>query len=344
MRRVPNNVSAVMLVTGGSGFIGSAYLNYAVPKYPKILFVNFDALTYAANQDNITVADFPNYRFVKGDIRDNEQVIKIFAKMQISSVLHFAAESHVDISIEHPDIFVETNVIGTHNLLKSALSFKVDRFHFVSTDEVYGTLRDITENPFSEKSPVAPNNPYSASKAGGEALVRAYERTFGMNTVITRGSNTYGKGQDESKFIPVIMNRLLRGKKIPLYSQGEHIRDWLYITDHVRGIDRVFHKGRRGEVYNIGGTCELTNRALVDKILVLFKKDSSWIEFTKDRPGHDFRYSLDTQKIRQELGWMPRVSLDRGLRETAFHWKKMLSPRAIVSRMRNSTYRESVPS
>jgi dTDP-glucose 4,6-dehydratase len=304
-----------ILITGGAGFIGSNYLNKYVPINPTRLFINIDALTYAGTLSNVQVRGAKNYAFHKVDLRDAKKLRSIFKRYEPTAVIHFAAESHVDLSIKNPGIFIETNVEGTNNLLLLAKEFKVKRFHHISTDEVYGALSG-TGKSFTEVSPLAPRNPYSASKAGADLLVHVYHETFGLNTVITRSSNIFGPGQDTSKLIPSFMYKLLRGEKVPLYSQGEHVREWTYVEDCVDAIHRVFEKGKSGEVYNIASGYELTNLALTKKIISLTGRDESYIKRVPDRLGHDFRYSLNTRKIRTILGWKPRVSFEHGLTKT----------------------------
>lgn len=304
-----------ILVTGGAGFIGSNYLNKFAPIYPEYFFINVDILTYAGKLENVTVSDIPNYKFIKTNVGNLSELREVFKDEAPTDIIHFAAETHVDFSIDHPSIFVETNVIGTHNLLILALEHKINRFHQVSTDEVYGSLTD-TDSPFTTSSPLAPNSPYSASKAGADVLVRSYNKTFDLNTVITRCSNNYGPNQDTSKLIPKAVTNLLQGKKVPVYAKGENVRDWIYVEDHVDAIDLVFHKGRAGSVYNIGGNSEIRNIDIINKLLVLLQKDSSHIEFVADRKGHDFRYAIDNTEIEKELGWRPKTGIDEGLKKT----------------------------
>ena len=305
----------VILVTGGAGFIGANYLNTMVPRYPKYRFVNVDALTYAADPKNIRAADAPNYVFVKADIRDTAKMNSVFKEFSPTDIIHFAAESHVDNSIAGPRIFVETNILGTHNLLELARTNKLDRFHQISTDEVYGSL-SFDAPPTTEESPIVPNSPYSASKASADLLVRAYHRTFGLNTIITRASNNYGPLQHREKLIPLFISNLAGGKKVPLYGDGKNMRDWLYVGDHVEGIDTAFHNGRAGEIYNLGGGNALANIVLTKKILAAMELGEEMIERVADRPGHDLRYAPDASKAKRELGWEPKKDLDEGLRET----------------------------
>jgi dTDP-glucose 4,6-dehydratase len=301
----------VFFITGGAGFIGSNYLNKYVPLNPDVLFVNIDALTYAGN----LISEHSNYRFENTNICDLPRLKSLFEEYRPKAVLHFAAESHVDMSLENPDIFIQTNVVGTHNLLQLSRRFEVERFHLVSTDEVYGSLQ-IHEDSFSELSPIKPRNPYSASKASAEMFVRAYHSTFGLNTIITRSSNTYGPNQDGTKLIPRFVSDLIKGEKVPLYGEGLQMREWMFVEDCIDGIETAFTKGVSGEIYNVGGGNEFTNLELTHKILSFFEKDETSISFVKDRQGHDFRYSLNVEKIRDELGWSPKVDFSTGLKLT----------------------------
>lgn len=303
-----------IFVTGGSGFIGSNYLNHFVPIYPNTLFLNLDALTYASESSNVTVTDEANYEFVQADICDRKRISELFRKYQPTGVVHFAAETHVDKSIQDPKKFIETNVAGTQNLLQLSIEYKVERFHQISTDEVYGDLKE-GDLAFTEESPLAPNNPYSASKASADLLVRAYYKTYGLNAVITRSSNNFGPNQDDTKLIPLFLKKLRNGEKVPLYGNGENIRDWLYVVDHVKAIDLVYQKARPGSVFNIGGSQELSNLDLVKKLLVLTGRDQEAIEYVSDRLGHDFRYAINAEKIKNELGWESSTTLDEGLRK-----------------------------
>lgn len=313
----------IILVTGGAGFIGSNYLNFAVPKYPNYQFVNLDSLTYAANLDNITVAGLPNYAFVKADIRDANKVAEIFEQYKPTHVIHFAAESHVDNSITGPSVFVETNVLGTQNLLDCARKNAVRRFHLISTDEVYGSL-DADAKASTEVDALLPNSPYSASKAAADLLVRSYHKTFGLDAVTTRASNNYGPNQHNEKLIPRFITNLLSEKKVPLYGNGENVRDWIHVSDHVSGIDRVFHDGKSGEIYNLGGGNEIMNIDITKKLIALAgRTDADAIEYVTDRLGHDVRYALDSSKATRELGWKPLKNFEQGLRETFAHYKAL---------------------
>lgn len=309
-----------IIVTGGAGFIGSNYLNKFVPKYPEYLFINIDCLTYACNLDNVKVSNSPNYFFEKTDIRNFASLEEIFNSYMPTDVINFAAESHVDFSIENPSVFIETNVNGANNVLLLSKKYDINRFHQISTDEVYGSLGP-KDKPFTRNSPLKPNSPYSASKASADLLVRAYNKTFGLNTVITRCANNYGPNQDTSKLIPKFLSNLLIGEKVPLYSKGENIRDWIYVEDHIDAIDLVFHKGKTGEVYNIGGDCELTNMDMAKKILKLTGRDESFIKLVADRLGHDFRYAIDNAEINSELGWKPKINFEDGIKMTLEYYR-----------------------
>jgi dTDP-glucose 4,6-dehydratase len=302
-----------ILVTGGAGFIGSTFLNQMTVAYPGYLFVNLDALTPVANITNVVVADAPNYVFVEGDIRDSALLQKLHATYTFTDIIHFAAETHVDVSIEDPLRFIETNVLGTGTLLSFALEHTLNRFLHVSTDEVYGALEE-TDPSFTEETPLAPNSPYSASKAGSDMLVRAYHKTYGLDVVITRCSNNFGPRQDVTKFIPRAITSLLRGESIPVYGKGAQVRDWLYVDDHVRGIDIAFHHGVSGEVYNIGGGTEIPNIEIAQLLTNMLGKPDA-ITFVEDRKGHDFRYSIDDTKIRA-LGYTPQMPFTEGLKKT----------------------------
>ncbi len=310
-----------ILVTGGAGFIGSNYLNKFVPLNPDTLFVNIDALTYAGDLANVEVSEAKNYSFEKADIRDKTRLEEIFAKYKPDGVIHFAAESHVDNSIKDPGVFVETNVDGTHNLLSLSKEHGVKRFHYVSTDEVYGSLSH--EDPaWTESSLLLPRSPYSASKAGGEMLARAYNVTFGLDVTISRCSNNYGPRQDKTKLIPLFISKLLAGEKVPVYGKGENIRDWLYVEDHCDAIHKIFTERKSGDLYNIGGGHEVSNMEITKTLIELTGASESQIDFVPDRPGHDFRYSLDISKIQHDLSWSPKVSFSEGIAKTIEFYKK----------------------
>lgn len=303
-----------ILVTGGAGFIGSNFLNLFVPKFPSINFINFDKLSYAGNLDNITISDRKNYKFVKGDICNIDLLEDTFREFNIDAVIHFAAESHVDLSIKNPGIFIESNVLGTQRLLEKSLKFKIKRFHHVSTDEVYGSLGET--GYFTENTNLAPNSPYSASKAGSDFLVRAYNETFNLNTTISRCSNNYGPNQDTTKLIPSFITKLKANQKVPLYKDGKNIRDWLFVKDHVEAIWEIFTRAKSGSLYNIGGNNEKTNLEITNTLLEFFGKDENYIEYVVDRKGHDFRYAIDARKIKHDLGWEPKYTFEQGIKET----------------------------
>src|SRR3989344_718406 len=311
----------IILVTGGAGFIGSNYVNIISKKYLDYLFIIVDCLTKAGSKDNILVPDQKNIIFEKTNIKNIIRLEKIFKKHSPTHIIHFAAESHVDASIKNPTLFIETNILGTNNLLVLAQKYKIRRFHHISTDEVYGSLSK-NDKPFTENSPILPNNPYSASKAAADMLVRAHNKTFELNTVITRSSNNYGPHQDITKLIPRFITLLLENKKVPLYSRGEHIREWLFVEDHIDAIDLVFHNGKNGEIYNIPGLSEHTNKEIADLLLKCAKKDDKHISYVSDRPGHDFRYALNGNKIHNELVWKPKINLESGMKRTFEYYKK----------------------
>ena len=305
-----------ILVTGGAGFIGSNFIRYILDKYPDHSVTNLDKLTYCGNLDNLKdVEKNKNYRFVKGDIAD-EKLVDTLVK-DSDTIVNFAAETHVDRSIEDPVSFVRTNVFGTYTLLEAAKKFEVERFLQISTDEVYGS---ILKGSFRETDPLAPNSPYSASKASGDLLARSYYITFKLPVVITRSSNNFGPYQYPEKVIPLFVSNLLDGKKVPMYGDGMNVRDWLFVIDNCEAIDMVLHNGKDGEIYNIGGGKEITNMELTSDILRLMGKDKSMIEFVTDRPGHDRRYSLDISKMRA-LGWQPRHDFKSALKLTVDWYK-----------------------
>lgn len=307
-----------ILVTGGAGFIGSNFILYWLKKYPEDKIVNLDKLTYAGNLENLkSVENNKNYQFVKGDIIDFKLVDKIIKDYQIETIVHFAAESHVDRSILDPAPFIKTNVEGTYVLLEAALKNKLKRFHHISTDEVFGALPLGTKEKFNEKTPYNPRSPYSASKAASDHLVRAYYITYGLPITLSNCSNNYGPYHFPEKLIPLAITNIIEGKKVPVYGDGLYVRDWLYVEDHCRAIDLILRKGKIGETYFIGGLTEdVSNFEIIKKILKIMGKDESYIEFVKDRPGHDRRYAIDWTKINKELGWKPEVDLDTGLKLT----------------------------
>jgi dTDP-glucose 4,6-dehydratase len=302
------------------GFIGSNFLNIYVPKYKNYFFVNVDCLTSAGDIANVSVGGENNYKFEKVDIRDKVSLEEVFSSNQITDIIHFAAESYVDASIEDPRLFIETNILGTHNLLELARKYKINRFLQISTDEVYGSLK-VGEKSFDRNSPLLPNNPYSASKASADLIVRMYHEMYGLNTLISRCTNNYGPNQDFTKLVPKFMKLLLEDKKVPLHAKGEHIRDWIYVEDHAEAIDIIFHKGISGGVYNIGANNELTNKEITDQILALAGKDESSIEYVPDRMGNDFRYSINTDELSKELGWKAKTSFEEGIKKTFEFYK-----------------------
>lgn len=303
-----------VLITGGAGFIGTNFVHYMLDHYPSYEIINLDALTYAGNLENLTlIQENGHYTFVKGDITNPELVNSLLEK-GVDTVVHFAAESHVDRSILEPEVFVKTNVLGTQVLLEAARKYEIKKFIHVSTDEVYGTLGET--GLFTEETPLSPNSPYSASKAGSDLLVRAYHETFGLPINITRCSNNYGPYQFPEKLIPLMIANALNDKALPVYGDGLNIRDWLYVEDHCSAIDLVLHKGISGEVYNIGGNNERTNIQIIQTILRELSKPESLMQFVKDRPGHDRRYGIDATKITEELGWKPKHNFETGIHET----------------------------
>lgn len=302
-----------ILVTGGCGFIGSCFIRHMLSKHPEYKIINLDALTYCGNLENLKdIENNPNYKFVHGNICD-KSLVREFIK-EVDCVVNFAAESHVDNSIKTPEIFIETNVQGTLNLLQASKELGIDRFLQVSTDEVYGTLGKT--GYFYETTPLAPNSPYSASKASADLLVRAYYETYKLPVLNTRCSNNYGPYQYPEKLIPFFISKLLRGEKVPVYGDGLNVRDWLYVYDHCEAIDTVLQKGRIGEVYNIGGHNEKTNLEITRLILNAMDKNESSIEYVEDRLGHDKRYAISNEKITSELGWQPSITFEEGIKLT----------------------------
>lgn len=309
-----------ILVTGGAGFIGSNFIHYMLEKHPDDNLINLDLLTYAGNIHNLDdVKDNPHYHFVKGNIVNRELVTHLVHEFNIDHIVNFAAESHVDRSILHPEVFVETNVQGTLALLDVAKREGVEKFLQVSTDEVYGTLG--ATGYFTEESPLQPNSPYSASKASADMLVRAYYETYGMNVNITRCSNNYGPYQFPEKLIPLMTSNGMEGKDLPIYGNGKNIRDWLYVSDHCQAIDLVLRDGKPGEIYNVGGHNERTNNEIVHLIVDNLGISEDHIKYVKDRLGHDKRYAIDPTKIETELGWKPEYTFDTGIVKT-IDWYK----------------------
>ncbi len=331
-----------ILITGGAGFIGSNFISFFLDKTSNTHVINLDKLTYAGTLKNLQkVQDHPRYHFIEGDICDQKLIEKLFKEYNIKGVIHFAAESHVDNSITGPQAFINTNVMGTFNLLEVAKHYWMEspfkykeeylnsKFHHISTDEVYGSLGE--EGLFKETTPYAPNSPYSASKASSDFLVRSYFHTYGLNTVTTNCSNNYGPKQHDEKLIPTIIRKALKGEVIPIYGKGENIRDWLYVDDHCSGIELAFDKGTLGETYNIGGKNEKNNLEVAKIICDILdekhaKKTGSYkdqIAFVKDRPGHDYRYAIDASKIENELGWKASEDFESGIRKTvAWYFEK----------------------
>lgn len=303
------------LVTGGLGFIGSNFIRYMLDRYPNASITNLDALTYAANPDNLQqLENDTRYRFIHADLTDAAAVDRELS-LGYDAVIHFAAESHVDRSIADPGSFVQANVVGTHHLLEAVRKYKVPRMIHISTDEVYGTL-EPDDPAFSEQSPLAPNSPYSASKASSDLLARAAYHTYGLPVIITRCSNNYGPYQYPEKFIPTIITRALADQPLPIYGDGLNVRDWLHVEDHCAAVDLVLHAGVPGEVYNVGGGNERTNLEVVHAILTALGKPESLISFVKDRPGHDRRYAINAAKLQHELGWQQQIPFDEGIKRT----------------------------
>ncbi|KPV45228.1 dTDP-glucose 4,6-dehydratase [Alicyclobacillus ferrooxydans] len=326
-----------LLVTGGAGFIGSNFIRYMLNKYATYQIVNVDALTYAGNLENLRDIEMnPNYSFVHADITDAVKMNRIL-QSGVDVIVHFAAESHVDRSILNPSTFLQTNVMGTQVLLDAAIKHKVRKFMHVSTDEVYGSLGPT--GFFQETTPLSPNSPYSASKASSDLLVRAYHETFGLPIHITRCSNNYGPYQFPEKLIPLMIINAIEDKPLPVYGDGQNVRDWLHVEDHCAALDLVLHNGRDGEVYNVGGNNERTNIDIVKSILSALNKPDDLIQFVTDRPGHDRRYAIDATKIRTELGWSPKYSLDVGLQQT-IQW--YLHHKDWWERIRSGAYRDYV--
>lgn len=308
-------MSTTVLVTGGAGFIGSNFIHYLRKGHPDYRIVNVDVLTYAGNLANLADVDQnENYSFCRADIADQQAMAKVFAGVRPDYVVNFAAESHVDRSIEDPQQFIVTNVLGTQVMLEAARTAGVRKYLQVSTDEVYGSLG--AEGYFTEMTPLAPNSPYSASKAGADLLVRSYFETFRLPVNITRCSNNYGPYHFPEKLIPLMVTNALEDKELPVYGDGLNVRDWLHVSDHCRAIDLVLHEGKPGEVYNIGGNNERTNLEIVKTILKMLDKPENLIRYVKDRPGHDRRYAIDASKMKRELGWEPGYTFEQGIRET----------------------------
>ena len=307
-----------ILVTGAAGFIGSNFMYYELENHPEDEYVALDLLTYAGNLRNLDgLKDKPNFKFVKMDIRDREAIYKLFEDEKFDMVVNFAAESHVDRSITDPEVFLKTNIIGTEVLMDACRKYNVDRYHQVSTDEVYGDLPlNRTDLFFTEETPIHTSSPYSSSKAGADLLVNAYHRTYGLKTTITRCSNNYGPYQFPEKLIPLMINNARHDKELPVYGEGLNVRDWLHVYDHCSGIDLVMRNGKIGETYNIGGHNERPNIVVVKTILKELDKPESLIKYVTDRKGHDLRYAIDPTKIETELGWKPKYTFETGIKET----------------------------
>lgn len=307
-----------LLVTGGAGFIGGNFCHYIVNKYPNYKIIVLDALTYAGNIETLKpIMEKSNFKFVKGDINDVSLVNHLFDNEKFDIVVNFAAESHVDRSIENPGIFLQTNIIGVQVLMDASLKYGIKRFHQVSTDEVYGDLPlDRPDLFFTEDTPIHTSSPYSASKASADLLAQAYHRTFGLPISISRCSNNYGPYHFPEKLIPLMIKNALANQPLPVYGRGDNIRDWLHVYDHCTAIDLIIHNGKEGEVYNIGGHNERTNLEVVKTILMELKKPDSLIKYVTDRKGHDMRYAIDPTKIETELGWKPMFNFDTGVKQT----------------------------
>jgi dTDP-glucose 4,6-dehydratase len=303
-----------LLVTGGAGFIGSNFIRYILSQYPDYKIINLDKLTYAGNLDNLSdIEKNKNYTFIKSDITDQKLVENILSE-KIDAILNFAAETHVDRSIYDPKAFVQTNLIGTQVLMDAAMKYETPKFIQISTDEVYGSLGE--KGTFTEESNLAPNSPYSASKAAADLLCRSYFKTFDFPVIITRSCNNFGPYQFPEKLLPLFISNALSDNELPLYGDGLNIRDWIYVLDNCRAVDLILHKGKKGEIYNISSNNEMTNLEMTRLILRKLGKSESLIKFVKDRPGHDRRYALDSSKLRKDLGWKPKYSFEEGINKT----------------------------
>jgi len=324
-----------ILVTGGAGFIGSNFIHYILSKYHTYMVVNLDKLTYAGNLDNLKdIEGNPRHAFTRGDIADGELVTKVLGR-SVDAIVNFAAESHVDRSIEDASIFLTTNVLGTQVLLEAGRKRGIKRFIQISTDEVYGSLGP--EGSFVEESPLKPNSPYAASKAAADLLVRAYHKTFGFPGIITRCSNNYGPYQFPEKIIPLFITNALTHELLPLYGDGLNVRDWIHVEDHCQAIDLILHQGELGEIYNIGGGAEKTNLELTRIILSKLNRPETLIKYVKDRPGHDRRYAIDASKLKKELGWSPCYTFEQGIEKT-IHW--YVENRWWWEKIKNGEYRD----
>ncbi|PDY48790.1 dTDP-glucose 4,6-dehydratase [Bacillus pseudomycoides] len=310
-----------VLVTGGAGFIGSNFVRYFLKKYPDCRVINYDLLTYAGNLSSIKdIEPLSNYTFIQGDIRDAEKIQAVMQDYKIDSIVHFAAESHVDRSIQGPMQFYTTNIVGTAVLLEAAKTFGIQRFLHISTDEVYGSLGET--GYFTEETPVSPNSPYSSSKASSDLIALSYFETYKLPVIVTRCSNNYGPYQYPEKLIPLMITNAMEDKELPVYGRGQNVRDWLHVFDHCTAIDLVLHNGRDGEIYNVGGNNEKRNIEIVETILEKLGKSKSMISFVPDRLGHDWRYAIDSSKLQVELGWKPIYSFTEGLEDTIDWYRK----------------------
>lgn len=315
-----------MLITGGAGFIGSNFIHYILSKYNDYQVINLDKLTYAANLENLKdIEDNKNYKFIHGDIADKEFIFKLFEDKKFDIVINFAAESHVDNSILNPQIFTITNILGTQVLLDACRKYNIKRFHQISTDEVYGELPlDDNSILFTEKTPLNPSSPYSASKASADMLVKSYYRTYSLPITISRCSNNYGPYQHLEKLIPLMISKAINNDNLPVYGNGLNVRDWLHVYDHCTAIDLIIHEGKIGEIYNIGGNNEKSNIDVVKIILKELGKSEKLIKYVNDRPGHDLRYAIDSTKIKTTLNWKPVYSFEKGILDTIKWYTKML--------------------
>lgn len=306
-----------ILVTGGMGFIGTNFLKYMLDKYPDYKFVCLDNLSVEDSKKNLNYFnEYKNYKFIKDDITNENSIDKIFKEEKFDIVINFAAEVAVDYSIENPNIFLKTNVLGTAILMNACLKYNVLRFHQISTDEVYGDLQINSTIQYDESAQLKPSNPYAASKASADLLVLSYYRTYGLNVTISRSTNNYGPHQSFRALIPLTIKNCIQNKKIPIFGKGDNIRDWVYVLDHVKAIDIILHHGKIGHIYNISGKSKKNNLYVVNKILKLMNKDENLISFVKDRPGHDVMYSINSNKIENELNWKRKYSFDKGIEET----------------------------
>lgn len=304
-----------ILITGGAGFIGSNFIHYMLDKYKDYKIINLDKLTYAANLNNLKdIEDSKNYKFIQGDISDKDFIFKLFENEKFDFIVNFAAESHVDNSILNPEIFTVTNILGTQVLLDACRIYNVERFHQISTDEVYGSLPLEDKNIlFTENTPLNPSSPYSASKASADMLVKAYYRTYNLPVTISRCSNNYGPYQHLEKLIPLMISKAINNEFLPVYGNGLHVRDWLYVYDHCSAIDLIIHEGKIGEVYNIGCNNEKSNIEIVKTILYKLGKSENLVRYVSDRPGHDLRYAINSSKLCKELGWYPKYDFEKGI-------------------------------